>query len=66
MLTLLMLTLLTLTVHLGGPPFAMTIDLVSELLVPIGFKASKLEMLPDELCHAGREGKSAIGVWKVE
>eukprot|EP00045_Choanoeca_perplexa_P022963 m.11476 g.11476 ORF g.11476 m.11476 type:complete len:274 (-) comp9822_c0_seq1:93-914(-) len=33
----------------GGPPFAMSMDLVAGLLQPIGFKASKLEMLPDDL-----------------
>jgi hypothetical protein len=58
-------SILTLCVAAGGPPFAMTIELVAGLLEPIGFKESKLEMLPDELCHTGREGKSAIGVWKV-
>ncbi|EDQ86526.1 uncharacterized protein MONBRDRAFT_28218 [Monosiga brevicollis MX1] len=49
----------------GGPPFQMSIELVQSLLEPLGFKASRLEMLPDELCHPGREGKTAIGLWQL-
>ncbi len=44
----------------GGPPFAMSLNIVQELLMT-GPEAGKwsmerLELLPSELCHAGRDG----------
>ncbi len=52
------------TTKVGGPPFAVTLDLYSSLLLPVGFDCLHLEMLPPELCHRGREGMSGIGRWK--
>lgn len=53
----------------GGPPFAVSIDAVRDLLVPVGFEPFQLEYLPLELCHEGRNGengspRSAIGRWR--
>lgn len=49
-----------------GPPFAMTIDLVRNLLEPRGFVASgPIEMLPDDQVHPGREGKTALAIWTL-
>lgn len=47
----------------GGPPYAMSIDLVRSLLEPRGLKATTLEMLPDDMCHKGREERTALGRW---
>ena len=47
----------------GGPPFSVSLELYKELLIPHGFECKRLEMLPPELCHAGREGLSGIGRW---
>ena len=48
----------------GGPPFAMSEDLVSKLLTKEGLKCRLLRKVPKELSHAGREGKEAIAVWQ--
>jgi hypothetical protein len=56
----------------GGPPWSMSMDLLKSLLVPIGFKATQLEILPPELCHKGRDGStketpsSAVGIWVMD
>lgn len=56
----------------GGPPFAMSFDLLKSLLEPLGFVAERLELLPPELCHPGRGGSgnwgatSGIGVWRLK
>lgn len=50
--------------QVGGPPYAMSESLVSGLLESRGLEATRLEKLPPSLCHAGREGKTAIGRWK--
>lgn len=61
-----------------GPPFAVSLDLYRELLLPVGFQCEQLELLPPELCHKGRDGSaveagkglrrfmgfSAVGRWK--
>lgn len=49
--------------HLDGPPFAVNLQLVKVLLESVGFECLELRMLPDELCHTGREGKSGVGRW---
>jgi hypothetical protein len=55
-----------------GPPYAMSIPLVSDLLTSHGFEAIQTEMLPSELCHPGRDGTglwgatTAIGRWRVQ
>ena len=53
----------------GGPPFRVSLDIVKDLLVPVGFEQMKLELLPSELCHPGRDGisgpyASGIGRWR--
>ena len=50
--------------HEGGPPFKVSLELVRDLLLPVGFEQMELRMLPDELCHPGREGRSGIGRWR--
>ena len=40
--------------HTGGPPYAVSLELVSSLLVAEGFACTVLEILPPELCHPGR------------
>eukprot|EP00596_Hydrurales_sp_CCMP1899_P005758 CAMPEP_0119040280 /NCGR_PEP_ID=MMETSP1177-20130426/10154_1 /TAXON_ID=2985 /ORGANISM="Ochromonas sp, Strain CCMP1899" /LENGTH=218 /DNA_ID=CAMNT_0007005181 /DNA_START=203 /DNA_END=856 /DNA_ORIENTATION=- len=40
----------------GGPPFKVSLKAVKELLVNVGFEEFQLELLPSELCHAGRDG----------
>ena len=56
----------------GGPPFAMSFDLLKSLLEPVGFVAERLEPLPAELCHLGRDGTgnwgatSGIGIWRFD
>lgn len=52
-----------------GPPFRVSLEVVRNLLVPVGFEQLQLELLPFELCHPGREGvsgpySSGIGRWK--
>jgi hypothetical protein len=52
-----------------GPPFAVNLDLIRQLLEPVGFECIELDMLPTELCHPGRDGtgpggaKSGTGRW---
>ena len=60
----------------GGPPFKVSIEDYKSILEPLGFEAFQLEMLPAELCHEGRDGKTpmpglsgglmttAIGRWR--
>lgn len=60
----------------GGPPFKVSLDLLSELLLPVGFECLELRMLPSELCHEGRDGSlvedgtnsfrsaSGVGMWR--
>eukprot|EP01036_Dinobryon_divergens_P046236 gene46236-61830_t len=47
----------------GGPPFKVSLDIVRDLLLPVGFEQLQLEMLPDELCHPDRINRSGIGRW---
>lgn len=52
----------------GGPPFAMSLELVRSLVEPAGFTCKQLELLSPELCHPGRGGvdgspSSGIGRW---
>jgi len=49
----------------GGPPYAMSIDLVKNLLEPEGFVCEYLEPVPEEKSHKGRGGKEALGRWKL-
>jgi hypothetical protein len=59
------------TAQPGGPPFAMSFDLLKSLLEPLGFQAERLEPLPPELSHRGRDGSgnwcasSGIGLWRL-
>ena len=59
-----------------GPPFKVSLELFTDLLVPVGFECTRLELLPPELCHRNRDGsanlvdpnsrmgKSGIGRWR--
>ena len=63
----------------GGPPFRVSLDVVKNLLEPVGFRSFQLEILPPDLCHPGRDGigkgnidndvdlpyLSGIGRWKL-
>ena len=44
-----------------GPPYAVSLALLRELLEPAGFECLELDMLPSELCHEGRDGSSGSG-----
>ena len=48
----------------NGPPFGVSFEAYKKALEPNGFECLELEMLPDELCHPDREGKSAVGRWR--
>lgn len=58
---------------LGGPPFKVSLEIIKDLLEGVDMKYSKLEILPKELCHKGRDGEfnerwnmkmySGIGIW---
>lgn len=50
----------------GGPPFGLSLSLYEDLLTNVGFVAvDGPAVLPDALCHEGREGgDSGIGRWK--
>lgn len=45
----------------AGPPFALSIARVRDLLLEQGFKALAIESMPPELCHAGRGGVGSAG-----
>lgn len=54
-----------------GPPFRVTLQLMKDLLVPVGFICEELRMLPRELSHKGRDGGddgskpfSGVGMWR--
>jgi methyl halide transferase len=55
-----------------GPPFPVTLSLLENLLIPVGFEKLQLEMLPSNLSHPNRDGQpggriqaaSGIGRWK--
>lgn len=55
----------------GGPPFAVSLELVRGLLEAEGFECLELSILPPELCHAGRDGSpgsmgnSGVGRWRL-
>ena len=48
----------------GGPPFAMTEDLVTGLLTKVGLTCELIRKVPEQLSHPGRGGKEAIAVWR--
>jgi len=55
----------------AGPPFEMSISMVRDLLMPVGFEVFELYILPPELCHPGRDGtgannspRTALGRWR--
>jgi hypothetical protein len=50
------------TGHEGGPPFAMTSDLVQSLLLPVGFELVSVEEV--QASAPGREGKEKIALWR--
>lgn len=48
-----------------GPPHAVSIKMFHEILEPAGFVAvDGPRMLPDELCHSDRAGKTGYARWK--
>lgn len=58
----------------GGPPFKVSMDDYKNLLEPLGFESFRMEMLPSDMCHPGRDGittfdgigapfATAIGRW---
>lgn len=44
-----------------GPPFKVSTEVVRDLLEPVGFERTILEMLPPGLSHKGRDGTGAWG-----
>lgn len=51
--------------YAGGPPHAMSKELVSGLLTAQGFEATYLEPVSPQLSHAGRGGKEMLGRWRL-
>lgn len=49
----------------GGPPHAMSKELVSRLLTAQGFEATYLEPVNPALSHHGRGGKEMLGRWRL-
>jgi len=49
----------------GGPPHAMSKELVCELLTTQGFEFFYLEPPDPSLSHAGRGGKEILGRWRL-
>jgi SAM-dependent methyltransferase len=45
-------------INIQSPPFPVTLELLKELLEPVGFECLELSMLPKELCHKGRDGSA--------
>lgn len=61
--------------YTSGPPFKVTLETYSDLLIPAGFECLELRDLPPELSHEGRDGQSkrnsnsfagssAVGRWR--
>ncbi len=50
----------------GGPPYAMSVSLVRGLLEGVGFEPFYLEPVADALSHPGREGREALGRWRLK
>lgn len=50
----------------GGPPFALSIGIVSDLLEPLGFKASTTLDLPKGTHMPGAPFGNAVVIWKRE
>ena len=42
------------------PPYRVSMELYRELLTPLGFEPFRLELLPAELCHPGRNGSIRV------
>jgi len=51
--------------YAGGPPHAMSKELVSSLLVPQGFEATYMEPADPSLSHPGRENKEILARWRL-
>ncbi len=49
----------------GGPPYAMSVGLVRGLLEAVGFEPFYLEPVAEALSHPGREGREALGRWRL-
>lgn len=50
----------------GGPPYAMSVDLVRGLLESVGFEAVYLEPVAPTLSHSDRSGKEVLGRWRLK
>lgn len=57
-------------VKVGGPPHKVSLEVVKNLLEPLGFECEELRLLPPELCHPTRDGSpgghgaSGVGRWR--
>ena len=49
----------------GGPPYAMSTKLVTELLEKEGFKQKELYQVPETLSHPARAGREYIARWSL-
>ena len=47
----------------GGPPYALSVKLVENLLLPHGFKKEFEQELVEGEAHPGREGKTTFCIW---
>ena len=60
---ILMTVVFPITGHNGGPPFALTVNLVRDLLRPHGFKKIFEKNLEAGEAHDGRVGKTTMALW---
>ena len=53
-----------------GPPFNVSLELIENLLIPVGFEKIECRLLDKEDCHQGRDGSgswgamSGLGRWR--
>eukprot|EP00802_Teleaulax_amphioxeia_P026384 Tamp_27439.p1 GENE.Tamp_27439~~Tamp_27439.p1 ORF type:complete len:155 (-),score=21.57 Tamp_27439:63-527(-) len=52
--------------YAGGPPHAMSKDLVSDLLINQGFESTYLQPVDPQMSHPGRGGKEMLGLWRLK
>ncbi len=50
----------------GGPPYAMSVELVQGLLEDVGFEAFYLEPVKPSFSHPDRRGKEVLGRWRLK
>lgn len=47
-----------------GPPWPVSHEAYTKVLLPAGFELVSLEAVPEELSHPSRGGREAMGIWQ--